>query len=115
MDDGDLPPAQQDPDQVHDDGKAARFAGLVHQLVSERAQRIAAQLEQLNAERNADDGDAHQKPHDEIDDSHEDTPEYEPQKIAEKVHFRSRVSICEKSSMMISAPAAARSSRDALP
>ena len=99
----------------HDDGQAPGLAGFVHQFVPERPQCVTAQLEQLDAERDSDNGDAHQQPHDEIDDGHEDAPEDEPEDISDGVHDRLMVSIWEKSSMMQSAPTAARSAREALP
>ena len=53
---GNLPPAQQDPEKVHHHGHAAGLVGAVHQFVPERPQGIRPQFEQLDSERNADNG-----------------------------------------------------------
>ena len=57
VDDGDLPPAQQNPDQIHDDGQAARLAGTVHQFMSEGPHGVGSKLEGIkDAEVNIFDG-----------------------------------------------------------
>ena len=82
MQEGNLPPAREDPEEVHHDGQAARLVGLVHHLVSERPQRIRSQLKQLNTKGNADDGDAHDEPHHIINEGNDDTSQEEPEDVA---------------------------------
>jgi len=78
-----LPPAQQDPDDVHDNGQTAGLIGTVHQFMAERPQGVCSQLEELHAERNADDGDAHQQPHDVVDNGYDDPSQDEPEYVTD--------------------------------
>ena len=90
VDDGDLPPAEEDPDEVHDDGYTAGFAGAVHQFGAEGPEGVGSQLEQLQAEGDADDGDAHQQAHDVVDDGYQDAAQDEPEEVADGVHLTIR-------------------------
>ena len=83
MDECDLPPAQEDPDKIHHNGKTARLAGTVDQFMAEGPQGIGAQLEQLHAERDADDGNAHQQANKVIDYGDQQSAENKPEKITE--------------------------------
>ena len=52
----------------------------------ERPQGVAPEFEQLDAERNADDGDAHQQSHGKIDEGDDEAAEDEPEDVSEKIH-----------------------------
>ena len=91
VDQGDLPPAQQDPEEVHHRGQAAGLPGAVHQLVAEGPEGVAAEFEELDAEGDADDGDAHHQPHEEIDQRDEQAAEHEPDQITEKFHNKTKI------------------------
>lgn len=86
VDDGNLPPSQQDPDEVHNNGQASRFLRTVYQFMAERPEGIGAQFEELHTEGDPDDGDAHQKPHEIIDEGDEDSAEDEPEDVSDKIH-----------------------------
>ena len=81
-----LPPSQKNPKEIHDNGDAARLARAVHQLVPERPKHIGAQLEQLQTERDTNYRDAHQKPHDKIDDGYNKSTKNQPKTITERFH-----------------------------
>ena len=87
MDDRNLPPAAQYPQEIHHHRETARLVRAVHQLMSEWMQGICAKLEQLQPERNADDSDAHQQPHDEIDYGDHKSAQHQPDKISYYAHF----------------------------
>ena len=78
-----LPPSAKNPDEIHHDGKASRFIRPGYQLVPERPQRVRAQLEQLHAERNADDGDAQQQPHNVVDQGDDDAAQDKPEDVSD--------------------------------
>ena len=87
MADGDFPPATENPDEIHHRGEAARLARTIDEFVAEGPHRVGTQLEQLDAERDADDGDAHQQPHQEVKQRDEQTAEYEPEKVSNRFHI----------------------------
>lgn len=87
MNHGNLPPAQKNPDEVHNNGYAARLVGAVNQFMAKGPQGVSPQLEQLHPEGYADDGDAHQQTHDVIDDGDEDTAKNKPEYVAEQTHI----------------------------
>ena len=82
-----LPPAQQDPDEVHYNGQDARLIGTVHQLMAEWPEGVSPKLELLHAKGNADDGNAHHKTDDEVDDRNEDAAKDEPEYVADGFHI----------------------------
>ena len=84
---GNLPPAQQDPDDVHDNRQAVGLIGAVHQFMAERPEGVSPQFEQLHAKRNTDDGDAHHQTDDEVDDGNQDAAKDEPENVAECFHI----------------------------
>lgn len=86
MDEGDFPPAEKDPDEVHDGGKAAGLAGAVDQLAPEGPEGVAAQLEELDSERNADDSYAHQQPYNDVDGGDQEAAQDEPGEVSEELH-----------------------------
>ena len=86
MDGGNLPPARQDPDQVHHSRYTAGFPGPVNQLMAERPECIGTQLEKLRAERDTDDGNAHQQPDNIVDQGDEDSSQKEPADVTEQFH-----------------------------
>ena len=59
----DFPESAENPDYVHRNREAARFFLAEFHLASEGPHDIIAQLEQLDSERNADYGYAHQQTH----------------------------------------------------
>lgn len=83
VDDGNLPPSQENPDEVHHDGQAARLIRAVHQLMAKRPEGVGAQLEELDAKRNADNADTHQQPYDVVYNGDKDTAEDEPEYVAD--------------------------------
>ena len=87
VDKGDFPPAQEDPYEVHHYGKAARPSGPVHQFTAERPEGICPQFEQLESERDADDGDAQQQACDVVYHGDYKTAQYEPQYIPKRFHL----------------------------
>ena len=84
--DGDLPETEQDPDEVHRRGQAARLGGPEHQLMTEGPERVRAQFEELHAERDADDEHAHQQPYDIVDQRDDQSAEDQPKDISEEFH-----------------------------
>ena len=88
VENGDFPPAEEDPEEVHHDGEATGFVGFVDQFVAEGPECVAAELEELDAEGDADDRDAHHEPHKEIHDGDQDAAEDEPEKVADCFHRR---------------------------
>jgi hypothetical protein len=86
MQEGNLPPARKDPDEVHHNGQATWLVGPVHHLVPERPQRIRSQFKQLNTKGNADDGNAHEESHHIINDGYYDTSKEKPEDVADRVH-----------------------------
>ena len=82
VDEGNLPPAEEYPDEVHHHRYAARFIGAVHQLVAEGPEGVSAQLEELYAKGYADDCDAHQQTDDVVYQGDDDTAEDEPNDVA---------------------------------
>lgn len=84
---GNLPPAQQDPDEVHHNGQDARLIGTVHQLMAEGPEGVNPKLEQLHAKGNADDSNAHHKADDEVDDRNEDAAKNEPEYVTDGFHI----------------------------
>ena len=80
MDQGDLPPAGQNPDDVHDGRQAAGLFRLVYDLMTEGPEGIGSELEELHAERDAYDCDAQPDAHaivyQRYKEAVEDNPEY---------------------------------------
>ena len=69
---GNLPPAAKDPDEVHEDRYTSGLARAVHQLPAEGPERVGPQLEKLNPEGNANDRKAHQETYDVVDQGYDD-------------------------------------------
>ena len=86
VEEGDLPPACQDPDQVHRHGNAAGFIGPVNEFVPERPEGVPPQFEELDAERDADKGDAHHESDQKVEQGDEQAAEQQPQKISKGSH-----------------------------
>ena len=86
VDEGDLPPPEKDPDEVHDGGKAAGLAGAVDELAAEWPEGIAAELYELDAERYADDGYAHQQSYGDVYDGDQKATQNEPGEVSEELH-----------------------------
>lgn len=86
VDNGNLPPAEQDPEQVHHRGEATGLARPEDHRMAERPESKRPQLEELQPERNPDDGHAHHQAHDEIQDRNDEAAEEQPEDIAEKSH-----------------------------
>ena len=86
VEDGDLPPAEQDPDEVHHHRHAARLVGTVHQLMAERPEGVGPQFEKLDAKGDADDGDAQHEPHDVVNQGDDESAQDEPEDVAEELH-----------------------------
>lgn len=63
MQDSYLPPAQKNPDEVHDYRYAPRLTRAELHIMPERPQDVRAQLKQLHPEGYADNSQAHQQPH----------------------------------------------------
>ena len=63
MQQGDFDAAEDDPDDVHCNGKTAGVVRSGGHFMSERPEGESCYLEQLQSEWNADDGDAEQKSH----------------------------------------------------
>ena len=78
-----LPPSAENPDEIHHNGKASRLIWPVHQFVTERPQRVRAQLEQLHTERNAHDGDAQQQSHDIVDEGDDYAAQDKPEDVSD--------------------------------
>jgi len=83
-----FPPAAQYPNDIENYGKATGTVTSRH-LVAKGHQGENAELEELDAERYSDDGDAHQQSRYEIHDSGDETTENKPNNIAEQVHTTS--------------------------
>ena len=54
--------------------------------MAEGPEGIGSQLEELDAEGYADDSDAHQKAHDEVDEGDNDSTQNQPEDITENIH-----------------------------
>ena len=83
---GNLPPSRQNPEEIHKHGQTSGLIGAVHQLMTKGPQCICAQFEELHAKRYADDGDAHQQPHQVIYQGDDDTAQQKPEYVAKSVH-----------------------------
>ena len=88
VENGDFPPAEEDPEEVHHDGEATGFVGFVDQFVAEGPECVAAELEELDAERDADNRDAHHQTHEKIHDGDQQAAQDEPENVAERFHIR---------------------------
>ena len=82
VNDGNLPPATEDPDEVHYHRYTPGFIGAVNQHMAEGPQCIGAQLKQLHAKGNADDCYAHQQAHDIVDDGDDNATKDEPEYVS---------------------------------
>ena len=82
MDYGNLPPSQQNPDEVHHRRQAARLAWAVNQFMAERPQGVGAQLEKLYSEWYAHDGNAHHKAYYIVNQSDYKTSQNQPENVA---------------------------------
>ena len=87
VDQGDFPPAKQNPDEVHHNGQASRLTGAVHHFIAEGPQGIGSQLEELESERDTDNGDTQQNPCGIIHQGDKDTAKNEPKYVSERVHL----------------------------
>ena len=87
VEEGYLPPAEEDPDEVHHGRYTAGLVGAIDKFMAERPEGIGSQHEELDAEGYADDGDAHQKAHDEVDEGDNDSTQNQPEDITEKFHM----------------------------
>ena len=86
VNEGDLPPSKENPKKIHNNGQAARIVRAADDIVSERPEGVGAEFEELHAERNADDGDAHQQAIEVVQDGCNQAAEQQPKNIAEKFH-----------------------------
>lgn len=86
VNEGDLPPAAENPDEIHHHRHAARLFGTIHQLMAKGPQCISAQLEQLHAKGYADERDAHQQSNNIVDNGNDNTAKQKPEYIAKKLH-----------------------------
>lgn len=55
--------SEDDPDDIHDDGEAASVVGVGMYVTSERPECKTGHLDELESERDSDDGDAEQDTH----------------------------------------------------
>lgn len=78
MDCRDLKAEDKDPDHVHYNGQAASVIRVRHDVIPERPKGEFAHLEQLQAERYADDRDAEQQPCEEIAQRDQQSSEHKP-------------------------------------
>ena len=85
-----LPPPQKDPQHIHHNRKASGFTRLRFDIFSERPQSQSGQLQQLDSERNPDDGDAEQKADDDINAGNQSTSENKPKDVSQKTHIKTK-------------------------
>lgn len=86
MEEGDLPPATQDPQKVHHDSQASLLLRTAYQFVPEGPQGISAKLEQLNSEGNADKGKTHQQTGEVIKDGNDNPAQNKPKDVSNSFH-----------------------------
>ena len=88
MEQSDFDATEDDPDEVHYDSKTAGVIGTGHDFASEWPQRKSCYLEQLQSERDADDGDAEQQSHHSIVEAYYDASKEEPEYVTDEFHFQ---------------------------
>ena len=86
VDDGYFPPSEQNPDQIHHDRDASGLAGSVDYLTAEGPEGVIGELEELQPEGYADDGDAHQQTHQYIDDGDKQASQNKPEYVSQRFH-----------------------------
>lgn len=88
MEQGNLDASAKYPDYVHDHSKTAGVIGTGHDFASEWPQRKSCYLEQLQSERDTDDGDAEQQSHHSIVEAYYDASKEEPEYVTDEFHFQ---------------------------
>ena len=104
VEDGDLPPSQENPDQVHHNRDAARLVGSIHQFMTEGPKGIGPQFKKLHAKGDADDGDAHQKADDIIDQGDDKAAQNKPEYVAKEFHGQSFMGSSQSASLPVHSP-----------
>ena len=104
MDEGNLPPSEDEPDNVEYKRQAA-LIGKQGDFTSERADGKACNLEKLKAERYAYDGTAEQQPANKIHQGDCKTAENKPENISYQTHMSTTLLVSDWLCRMPAAPA----------
>ena len=96
MEQGDLDPSAKYPDDVHPDSETSGIIRSGGHFMSERPECEPCYLEQLQSERDADDGDAEQQSHHSIVEAYYDASKEEPEYVTDEFHFQNRCLVMSK-------------------
>lgn len=87
MDDCNLPPSANNPQDIEDGAQTARELGRLHDGMAERHQGENAEFKHLDAERDANDCDAHEESGHKIKQRRDDSSKNKPENVSENVHY----------------------------
>ena len=77
----DLYASEDDPDDIHDDGEASAVVGVGMHVSSERPEGKSGHLDELESERDSDDGDAEQDTHQGVIETDHKTSHDQPESV----------------------------------
>ena len=82
MEQGYLNTSYEDPDHVHDDGKAAAVICIRLNVMTERPERQSGYLDELKSERNTDDGNAEENSYKKIVQADHKAAKHKPENVS---------------------------------